>query len=102
MTPSKTKFRVIIVGGGIAGLTLANALQNAGIDFLVLEGRSEIAPSIGASIGLFPNGSRILDQLGCYEELENLAEPIRFVGYHDCHGNEIFPRSPALQLIQTR
>jgi 2-polyprenyl-6-methoxyphenol hydroxylase-like FAD-dependent oxidoreductase len=46
------KFRVIIAGGGIAGLTLANALERAGIDFILLEGRNEIAPQVGASIGM--------------------------------------------------
>jgi 2-polyprenyl-6-methoxyphenol hydroxylase-like FAD-dependent oxidoreductase len=51
-------FRVIIAGGGIAGLTLANALERAGINFVLLEGRSEIAPQVGASIGMdfFPKG----------------------------------------------
>ena len=38
-------FRIIIVGGGITGLTLANALQNAGADFLLLESRSEMSIS---------------------------------------------------------
>ena len=34
--------RVIIVGAGWAGLTLANALRNAGVDHVLLEGRSRI------------------------------------------------------------
>jgi monoamine oxidase len=34
--------RVIIVGAGWAGLTLANALRNAGIDHALLEGRNRI------------------------------------------------------------
>ena len=34
--------RVIIIGAGWAGLTLANALRNAGVDHVVLEGRSRI------------------------------------------------------------
>jgi len=34
--------RVIIVGAGWAGLTAANALRNAGIDHVVLEGRDRI------------------------------------------------------------
>ncbi|PYH97264.1 FAD/NAD(P)-binding domain-containing protein [Aspergillus ellipticus CBS 707.79] len=95
-------FRVLIVGGGIAGLTLANALQHAGVDFLVLEGRSEIAPQLGASIGLAPNGSRILDQLFCYDDLEKLAEPVQSVGYHDGRGRELCPRSDGFQLFTAR
>lgn len=34
---SKTKFKVIIAGGSITGLTMANMLQLYGIDFVVLE-----------------------------------------------------------------
>jgi polyamine oxidase len=34
--------RVIIVGAGWAGLTLANALRNAGVEYILLEGRSRI------------------------------------------------------------
>ena len=34
--------RVIIVGAGWAGLTVANALRNAGVEYVLLEGRSRI------------------------------------------------------------
>lgn len=34
--------RVIVVGAGFAGLTAANALRNAGVDVVVLEGRRRI------------------------------------------------------------
>ncbi|KAI1800760.1 putative monooxygenase [Daldinia bambusicola] len=63
------EFKVIIAGGGIAGLTLANMLERFGLNYIILESHSEIAPQVGASIGLFPNGLRILDQLGCYEDI---------------------------------
>ncbi|CAH0028458.1 unnamed protein product [Clonostachys rhizophaga] len=62
-------FKVVIAGGGIAGLGLANMLEMAGIDWVLLESHSEIAPQVGASIGLFPNGLRILDQMGVYEAI---------------------------------
>jgi 2-polyprenyl-6-methoxyphenol hydroxylase-like FAD-dependent oxidoreductase len=96
------KFRVLIVGGGIAGLTLANALQHAGIDYLLLEARSELAPQIGASIGLGPNGSRILDQLGCYDDIMELTEPIDFTGSHNDDGDYIRPKTDAFKLVQAR
>lgn len=73
---SDSPFRVIIVGASIAGLTLAHCLQRANIDHIVLERRDEIAPEVGASIGILPNGSRILDQLGLYEKIEELIEPL--------------------------
>lgn len=62
-------FKVVIAGGGIAGLGLANMLEMAEIDWVLLESHSEIAPQVGASIGLFPNGLRILDQMGVYEAI---------------------------------
>ncbi|ETS84422.1 hypothetical protein PFICI_02447 [Pestalotiopsis fici W106-1] len=69
--------RVVIVGGGVAGLTLANMLEKLDINYIILESHSEIAPAVGASIGLFPNGLRILDQIGCYERV--LALPQRLI-----------------------
>ncbi|KAL4985227.1 hypothetical protein BDW68DRAFT_165519 [Aspergillus falconensis] len=49
-------FKVIIVGGSVAGLILAHCLYRANIDHLVLEERLEISPQEGASIGLWPTG----------------------------------------------
>lgn len=66
--------KVIVAGGGVAGLTLANMLEQFGIDYLVLEAHSHIAPPVGASIGLFPNGLRILDEMGCYDEIRRMEE----------------------------
>ncbi|KAL0765485.1 hypothetical protein CaCOL14_012234 [Colletotrichum acutatum] len=54
--------KIIIVGGSVAGLSLANMLERFDIDYTILEAYSEIAPQVGASIGLLPNGLRILDQ----------------------------------------
>jgi 2-polyprenyl-6-methoxyphenol hydroxylase-like FAD-dependent oxidoreductase len=69
---SSHEFKVIIAGGGIAGLTLANMLERFGLDYVLLESHSAIAPPVGASIGMFPNGLRILDQIGCYEPIKKL------------------------------
>ncbi|KAK7413086.1 hypothetical protein QQX98_008034 [Neonectria punicea] len=63
---ASSDFKIVIAGGGIAGLVLANMLEKFDLDYVLLESHSEIAPPVGASIGMFPNGLRILDQLGCY------------------------------------
>ncbi|GME30130.1 putative FAD binding domain protein [Neofusicoccum parvum] len=70
----KKDFKVVIAGGSIAGLTLACILEKLGIDFVVLEAYPEIAPQVGASIGLLPNGLRILDQLGLYPAIRGLIQ----------------------------
>jgi FAD dependent monooxygenase len=62
-------FKAIIIGGSIAGLTLAHTFTLAGIDHVVLEARDTISPQLGASIIIMPNGARILDQLGVYERM---------------------------------
>ncbi|CAI7619657.1 unnamed protein product [Penicillium palitans] len=72
----KSNFKVIIVGGSISGLTLAHCLAKANIDHIILEKRAEIAPQEGAFIGIWPNGARILQQLGVYSSLEKLTAPI--------------------------
>jgi 2-polyprenyl-6-methoxyphenol hydroxylase-like FAD-dependent oxidoreductase len=68
--PPKHTFKVIIAGGSIAGLTLANMLEKFNLDYILLDSHSCIAPAVGASIGMFPNGLRILDQIGCHEAIE--------------------------------
>jgi 2-polyprenyl-6-methoxyphenol hydroxylase-like FAD-dependent oxidoreductase len=70
----KSSFKVIIAGGSIAGLSLALMLERNDIDYVILEGYHSIAPQVGASIGILPNGARILDQLGCWESVRDAAE----------------------------
>lgn len=72
---AKTNFKVIIAGGSVAGLSLASMLEQQGIDFLLLEAYGDIAPDVGASLGLFPNGLRIMDQIGCFEAISELRIP---------------------------
>ncbi|KAK3374154.1 hypothetical protein B0T24DRAFT_288829 [Lasiosphaeria ovina] len=65
-------FKVVVVGGGPAGLVAAHALTKAGIDFVVLEGRSSVAPELGAGVGFWPMSLRILDQLDILEQIRPL------------------------------
>lgn len=76
-TDSQKLFKVIVAGGGVAGLTLAHALQRANIDHVVLTRGKEIAPDWGASIGMHSHGCRMLDQLGLLEEVEKLCVPMQ-------------------------
>lgn len=68
-------FRVIIVGGGVAGLAAAHALEKANIDHVLLE-KGEIAPALGASIGIYPHGARILQQFGTFKAVNDETYPI--------------------------
>lgn len=84
----QTSFKVVIVGGSIAGLSLALMLERNGIDFVILEAYGSIAPQVGASFGALPNGLRILDQLGCYESVLKMAEyPVDTLHFRDSQGH---------------
>lgn len=86
-----SSFKVIIVGGGVAGLTLANMLEKFNIDYVVLEGHGDIAPQVGASIGMFSNGLRILDQIGCYERIQALPQQMIECSHtRDSSGKSLF------------
>ncbi|KAJ6157499.1 hypothetical protein N7470_005091 [Penicillium chermesinum] len=69
-------FKVVIVGGSIGGLTLAKTLELYGIDYVLLEKSPEIGPQLGASVGIQPHASKILDQLGILEQVKSKAHPI--------------------------
>jgi 2-polyprenyl-6-methoxyphenol hydroxylase-like FAD-dependent oxidoreductase len=72
----KKPFKVIVIGAGVTGLTLSHALNKAKIEHVVLE-RGDIAPLQGSSIGIHPHGCRILDQLGCLQDVERLCVPMK-------------------------
>ena len=93
---SARESQVIIIGGGIAGLTLANALEKADIEYILLEARDNIAPTVGASIGIFQNGGRIIDQLGCYEAIEKLTIPLQRGRSRDGNGKQFFTQTGIL------
>lgn len=72
---TKEPFTVIIVGAGVAGLTLANCLVKADIDFVVLD-KGIVAPAFGNTFTLFPQGIRILHQLGCLDAVKAECAPM--------------------------
>ncbi|KAL4876284.1 hypothetical protein BJY04DRAFT_231749 [Aspergillus karnatakaensis] len=49
-------------------------LERFELDYVLLESHASIAPVVGASIGMFPNGLRILDQIGCYQAIEEIFD----------------------------
>src|SRR5262249_15252086 len=69
--------RVLIVGAGIGGLTLAHALRQRGLSFDLVE-RAERWEPVGAGLGLWSNALRVLDRLGLCERV--VAAGIPFTG----------------------
>lgn len=67
-----TPMRVVVVGAGIGGMTLAALLQRTGHEVVLVE-RASAFGEVGAGIQISPNGARILAEIG-------LAEPLAAIG----------------------
>jgi salicylate hydroxylase len=65
--------RVAIIGGGIGGLTAANALSRAGIETAVYEAAAELR-EIGAGVALHPNAMKVLRAIGVEDGVRTVAE----------------------------
>lgn len=63
---------VLIIGGGIGGLTLALQLERAGIPSRVLEAVPDLKP-LGVGINLLPHASKELWQLGVQDVIAPIA-----------------------------
>src|SRR5262245_2507538 len=77
--------RILIVGGGIAGLTLATALHQYGFTAELIE-RSPSWQAVGAGIAVQPNGIRILRALGLGPAIEQTGTVIRSFDLCDQQG----------------
>ena len=68
--------KVIVIGAGIAGLTLGLACQRAGIDVKIYEKTNELR-NIGGGILVWPHGMRYLQWLGLSHSVEPYLSSIK-------------------------
>ena len=66
--------RVVVVGGGVGGLTTAAILARNGVQVDVLERRGEFSDR-GTALGIWPQAARALDRAGCGDDLRRIAFP---------------------------
>jgi 2-polyprenyl-6-methoxyphenol hydroxylase-like FAD-dependent oxidoreductase len=82
------KKNITILGGGIAGLSTAIALQNAGIETLVFEAAPEIK-AVGAGLGLGANAIKAFKVLGIDEEVINAGRFLPAFTVYDEKGKQL-------------
>jgi 2-polyprenyl-6-methoxyphenol hydroxylase-like FAD-dependent oxidoreductase len=80
---------VIIVGGGIGGLTLALKLHQAGIACRIYEAAPEIK-SVGVGINLLPHATKELAELGLEDALSQVAVTTVDACFFTRHGQLVY------------
>lgn len=82
--------KVIIAGGGIAGLTLGLTLHQIGVPFTVFEAAREMKP-LGVGINLQPNAVRELFDLGITaDDLDKVGLPAEEWALVGLNGREVY------------
>ncbi len=79
------RLRVLIVGAGIAGATLAALMRERGGSVALIE-RGERVDSGGYMLGLLPLGGRVLNGLGLSSQYRAQSLPMRTYELYDRHG----------------
>ncbi|KAF9284249.1 hypothetical protein BGZ68_004815 [Mortierella alpina] len=80
--------RIIIVGGGLAGLMMGIMLDKVGIEYHILEQASRLRP-LGTSISLHPVIMDLMDQLGLLEDMTKMSKPLRGITVLSAHGRKM-------------
>ena len=85
--------KVVIVGGGLGGLTAAAALAQSGVEVEVREQADRLG-EVGAGVQMSPNAVKVLRALGLEPALKLVAfEPEAFVGRNWSSGRVLY-RTP--------
>jgi 2-polyprenyl-6-methoxyphenol hydroxylase-like FAD-dependent oxidoreductase len=80
--------KVILLGGGIGGVTAAIALKRAGMDVTVFE-RAEEIREVGSGLPLWTNALRALHTIGLSDELEQLGVQVTSVSVSTWRGDTL-------------
>lgn len=86
---------IMIVGGGIGGLSLALMLHQRGIACDVYESVRELQP-LGVGINLLPHAAIELAELGLQTEIAHHAVETSALHYYNLHGQQIWQEARGL------
>lgn len=81
--------KILVVGGGIGGLTTALALHQLGLEVQVVESVAQLRP-LGVGINVLPHAVGVLSELGLAGELAAAAIPTREVAFYSRHGQYVW------------
>ena len=89
------RFDVIIVGGGMAGMTLGCALARAGVETAVIEqsnaAQMQLPAFDGRTTSIAHGSAQVLKGIGLWPLLEADAEPILDIRIADGHPRGVSP-----------
>jgi salicylate hydroxylase len=85
--------RVLVVGGGIGGLSTAIALRYQGVDALVLE-QTRVLTEIGAGIQIAANAAIVLRQLGLERAISSVGVKPQSYDYRDLRTGKMLYQAP--------
>ena len=80
--------RILIVGGGIAGTTLANLLEQHGMAPVLVE-QEHAWSNHGYALALWPLGSRVLRGLGLFDAFQDIGQPLDWYRVFDRRGRPV-------------
>lgn len=88
--------KVIVIGGGISGLTMALSLHQIGVPVRVYEAARDVTP-LGVGINLQPNAVRELTELGLGEDLARIGTATQALCFFNKFGQLVWrePRGRA-------
>ncbi len=93
--------RILVVGAGIGGLTVALALRRAGFDAHVYEQASALR-EVGAGVAISPNAIKVLHGLGLAEALRAVGVVSLSLDSRDWQSGALLGRVPLADVAVTR